>query len=88
MFQINVVEKIKTHILYSATFSQKTYSSSYNVEKYGGARETADSMDMRRSCWISKATRAKAHANARTPTREHAQKYVILFFPPTATVVS
>ena len=44
MFQTEVVEKIKTHILYSVTFSQKSYRLWDNVEKYGGAIEAADNM--------------------------------------------
>jgi hypothetical protein len=42
MFRIEVLEKIKIHILYLATFSRKSYRLWYNVEKYGDAREAAD----------------------------------------------
>jgi hypothetical protein len=42
MFQINVVDKIKIHILYSVTFFRKSFRLWDNVEKYGGAREAAD----------------------------------------------
>jgi hypothetical protein len=44
MFQIKVVEKIKTHILCSVIFFflQKWCRLSDNVEKRGGAREAAD----------------------------------------------
>jgi hypothetical protein len=41
MFQIKVVEKIKTHIL-CITFSRKSCCLCDNVEKYGEAREAAD----------------------------------------------
>ena len=44
MFQINVVEKIKTHILCSVTFSRKSYFLSDNVETFGGASNAADNM--------------------------------------------
>ena len=42
MFQIQVLEKVKTHILCSVTFSRKSYRLWENVENYGGAREAAD----------------------------------------------
>jgi len=42
MFQTKAVEKIKTHILYSATFLQKSCSLWDNVQKYGRARQTTD----------------------------------------------
>jgi hypothetical protein len=35
MFQRDVVEKIKTHILCSVSFSRKSYRLWDNVEKYG-----------------------------------------------------
>jgi hypothetical protein len=38
----NVVEKIKTHILCSVTFSRKSCHLSDNVEKYGRARQATD----------------------------------------------
>ena len=44
MFQIKVVEKIKTHILCSVTFFWKLCHLWDNVEKYGGARDDADNM--------------------------------------------
>jgi hypothetical protein len=44
MFQLNVVEKIKTHILYPVTFFRKACILRDNVEKYDGAREDAESM--------------------------------------------
>jgi hypothetical protein len=37
-----VVQKIKTRISCSVTFSRKSRRLGDNVEKYGGARETAD----------------------------------------------
>ena len=44
MFQIKVVEKIKTHILCSVTFFRKLRHLWDSVEKYGGAREDAGNM--------------------------------------------
>jgi hypothetical protein len=37
-----IVEKLRTLILYSVTFFRKSYRLWDNVEKYGGAREFAD----------------------------------------------
>ena len=49
MFQVRVVDKIKTHILYSVTFSPlKSCRLWDNVEKYGGARDDADNMASKR----------------------------------------
>ena len=42
MFQIKLVEKIKTHIVYSATFFRKSCRLGDNLEKFWGARESAD----------------------------------------------
>jgi hypothetical protein len=44
MFQQKVVEKIKTHILGSGTFSWKSCRLWDNVKKHSGAREDADNM--------------------------------------------
>jgi hypothetical protein len=41
MFQVKVVEKIKTHILYSVTFFPKIVPFMRYVQKFGGAREAA-----------------------------------------------
>jgi hypothetical protein len=42
MFQIKVVEKIKIHILRPLTFFRKSFRLWDNVEKDGGARDTAN----------------------------------------------
>ena len=42
MFQIEVAEEIKTHILFSVTFSRNSSRLWDNVEKYGGFIEAAD----------------------------------------------
>jgi hypothetical protein len=44
MFDIKVVEKIKRHILCSATFSRKSCPLWDNVEKAGGSRDATDTM--------------------------------------------
>jgi hypothetical protein len=59
MIQTKFVEKIKTHILYSITFSRKLCRLWYNAEKYGTARQATDDniiWCMRFACWITKAT--------------------------------
>jgi hypothetical protein len=59
MFQTKVVEKDKTHILCSITFSRKSCRLWYNVGEYGTARQATDDniiQHMRFACWITKAT--------------------------------
>jgi hypothetical protein len=41
MFQIKVVETIKTHIFKVSNFLQKLFHYRYNVEKYGTTRQAA-----------------------------------------------
>ena len=47
MFQTNVVQKIKIHILCSATFFRKSCPLGDNVEKYGKPREATDDNKIR-----------------------------------------
>jgi len=42
MFRTKAVDKIKTHIYCSVTFSRKSYRLWDNVEKYGRARQATD----------------------------------------------
>ena len=59
MFQAKVVEKIKTHILCSVTFSPKSYRLWDNVEKKNIVEQGRPQMTiwcMRIACWIPKAT--------------------------------
>jgi hypothetical protein len=59
MFQTNVVEQIKTHILCSITLFRKSWLLWDNVENYGRARQATGDTIMRRmrlACWIAKAT--------------------------------
>jgi hypothetical protein len=55
MFQTNVVEKIKTHILCSVTFFRKSCRLWDNVEKHGRARQAIDNRirRMRFACWLT-----------------------------------
>jgi hypothetical protein len=59
MFRIKVVEKIKTHILCSVTFSQKSYCLWDNVEKYCTAGQATDDSIIQPThfaSWVTKAT--------------------------------
>jgi hypothetical protein len=59
MFKTKVAEKIKTHSLFSVTFSRKSCRLWDNVERYGTAGQaTYDNIirRMRFACWITKAT--------------------------------
>jgi hypothetical protein len=86
IFQIKVVEKIKTHILCTVTFFRKLRLLWDNVQKCGGAKESTNDVtiwrirDARRT---GKATRAHAHTHG-THTHAHGHeqthKYVILLF--------
>jgi hypothetical protein len=84
MFQIEGLEKIRTHMLCSIPFFQWSCLLWDNVKKYSGAREAA--IWRRVACWISKATRAQAHAHTPAtshPPPPHTHTYVIVFaFPP------
>ena len=78
MFQTNVVEKIKTHILYSATSFQKSHHFWDNVEKYGGDSGATNDVTIWRirvECWISKATRTYENAHAHAPGHPHARTH-------------
>ena len=59
MLQTKVIEKIKTHILYSVTLFRKSCRLLDNVGKYNAAQQaTRDNITrrMRFACWITKAT--------------------------------
>ena len=64
IFQTEVIEKIKTHILCSISFfPPKVWRLWDNVEKYGRTRQATDDnivWGTRIACWILKAT----HANS------------------------
>jgi hypothetical protein len=59
MFQTRVVEKLKTHILCSTTFSENTVFYEIKLKKYGRARQELDENITRRiryACWITEVT--------------------------------
>jgi hypothetical protein len=59
VFLTKFVEKIKTHSLFSVTFSWNRCRLWDNVEKYGTARQATDDSILRRmhtACWITKTT--------------------------------
>jgi hypothetical protein len=59
MFQIKVVEKIKTHVSYLVTFSENRAVYELMWKKYGRARRATDDNNIRRThfaCWITRAT--------------------------------
>ena len=78
MFQINVAEKIKIHILSSVQFLRKFCLLWGNVVKYGGARETTNYVTIWRirvTCWINKSTGAYAHTRAHAPRQRHSRTH-------------
>ena len=95
MFQIKVVEKIKTHILCSATFSN--YRAVFDIMSKNMVEperpQTISRMHV--TCWISKATRAQTrprpcthtragatHTHTHTHTHAHRNTYVKCFAFP------
>jgi hypothetical protein len=71
MFQTEIAEKIKTHILYLVTFSSlKSCRLWNNVEKYGTVGQATDGNTMQRmriACWIPKATNTRSEYAIRIP---------------------
>jgi hypothetical protein len=71
MFQTNVVEKIKIHILWSITLLRKSCCLRDSVENAVKARQAADDNitgRMRTACWIT------------TVTNTHAQYVILIAF--------
>jgi hypothetical protein len=54
MFQINVAEKNKTHVLYSVPFFRKSFRLRDNADKYGAARVAADDNMAHAGCMLDK----------------------------------
>jgi hypothetical protein len=76
MFEIRVVEKIKTHILCSITFFHKSHRLRDDVEKYGGGRGATNDVTIWRirvACWIRKAICTYWHAKDHAPQNPHAR---------------
>jgi hypothetical protein len=74
MFQIKVVEKIKTHILYSTTFSADLTVYVIISKNVVEPERAQVAIQRRVARWVSKATRGQAHARAGARTH----KYIIL----------
>jgi hypothetical protein len=72
VLQIKAAEKIKTHVLYSATFFRKSCRLRENVENVVQPERPQTNCCMGVACWISKARRAKARARTCAPTPIHA----------------
>ena len=72
MFQTKVVEKIKTHILFSITLSWNLYHLWDNVEKYGRARQVTDDNIMWHMCFVCWITEA---------TNTHLKYVILIAFP-------
>ena len=100
ILQIKVVEKIKTHILCTVTFSRKSCRSWDMSKNEVEPQRPQKIWRMPVACWISKATRAQAHAraiasattpkctNALTHARAHTLRICRSYCFPTATMVS
>ena len=75
MFQIKVLEKIKTHVLCSVTFSRKLCRLWDNVENMVDTEATDNNIIwcMCCGCWISKTTCVHAQANVPSHPRKHAR---------------
>ena len=77
ILQIEVVEKIKTHVLCSVTFFRKSFLLWDNVEKCGGAREAADDIMAASRMLAARAQpHTLAHASTHTHTRTHSFTHV------------
>jgi hypothetical protein len=62
MFQVKVVERIKTHILCSITFFRKSFRLGDNAEKYGTHKQAKDDniiWRMRFARWVTNATNTR-----------------------------
>jgi hypothetical protein len=96
MFQIKFGKKIKTHTLHSVTFSENRAVYEIKPKNVVKTEKPQTIWRTRVACWISKATRVKAHVRAlhpRTHTQAltHARTRTELwntYFFSTATVVS
>jgi hypothetical protein len=71
IFQINIVEKIKIHIIWSITFFRQLCRLWDIVEEQCEHSEAADGNMAARSMRISKAKRAQTHTRARATTPTH-----------------
>ena len=85
MFKLKVIDKIKIHILNSVIIFSENITVYEIISKYMVQPLPADDKMATRWCWISKATLAQEHANARAPPHTHTHtnsEYVILIAFP------
>jgi hypothetical protein len=78
MFEAEVVENIKTHILCSRTVLRKSHRLWDNSEKCCGDRGATNDVTVWRirvACWISKVTSTCAPAHAHAPEYPHARTH-------------
>jgi hypothetical protein len=81
MFQIKFVDKTKTHILYSVTFSSKNYAVYEILSKNVVEPERLQVTIWRRvACWIIKITYAQAHFRARVTDLTKFLIYICIVF--------
>ena len=98
MFYTKVVEKIKTHILFSVTFFRKLHYLWDNAGKCSGGRAATNDVTIWRihvACWITKTTCTYSHAHAHAPGNAHTCTHASTCIPvinayrfSTATMVS
>jgi len=71
MFETKILEKIKTHILFSITFSRKSRLFSDNVDSMEELDRPNENIiwRMRFACWIS------------SPTNTHSEFVILIAFP-------
>ena len=88
MFQIKVLENIKTHILCSVSLFRKSCRLWDNVENMVEPQKTPTIFRMRVACRITKATRAQAHTDTRapTPTRTRTHAHACVTYRPCAAL--
>jgi hypothetical protein len=75
MFQIKVVEKIKTHVLCSVLFSRKSCRLWDNVDKYYRGWQATDDIMVHAHCVLDT---HRAHARAHTHIHTQKMQYVLL----------
>jgi len=81
MFQTEVVEKTKTHILCSVTFFLEircVYEIMWKNKVERGRQHDKIKRHMRIACWIPKATNTNTHTHTQTHTHTHTE-YLLLF---------
>ena len=76
MYQIKVVQEIKTHILFSVNcFSENRAICEIMLKNMVQPERPQMAKWRRVACWISKATRAQVHARAHAPTHTYTRAH-------------